>query len=85
MMTTNLQSKPCPACGKPADVFAVPVDAYEKYENGATIQEAFPMLTADQRERVMTGLHDQCYDDLINLVNDEFAEDLNGVCYGQDW
>ena len=31
------------------------MEAYQKWQNGAYIQNAFPMLNVDQREFLMTG------------------------------
>ena len=38
------------------------------YEDGALIQDAFPYLTADQRELILTGMTDEMW-------NDAFGED----------
>lgn len=84
MLTTNLQTKPCPECDKPVEVFEVPVEAYERYENGATIQEAFPMLTADQREQVISGYHGACYEALMDVIDEQFASDLDDVVHGKE-
>lgn len=54
----------CPTCKEPA-YFALPVSAIKAYEAGALIQQAFPFLSADQRERFMTGYCQKCWDELF--------------------
>jgi hypothetical protein len=50
----------CPICIKPAYV-RVPIDGIAAYRDGALIQDAFPDLSADQREIFMTGIHPACF------------------------
>jgi hypothetical protein len=44
------------------DVKQIDLDAFE---DGALIQDAFPYLTNDQRELIMTGLTDEMWDDMF--------------------
>lgn len=37
--------------------------AYEKWQNGMLIQDAFPNLNADQREFIMTGITAEEWDE----------------------
>lgn len=48
------------------DVKAIDLDAYE---DGALIQDAFPYLTNEQRELIITGLTDDMWGDMF--PNDE--------------
>ena len=48
------------------DVKAIDLDAYE---DGALIQDAFPYLTNEQRELILTGLTDDMWGDMF--PNDE--------------
>ena len=46
-------------------------DAYESWINGTLIQDAFPELTVDQREFLITGICPECQDELYNFLEDE--------------
>lgn len=50
----------CPFCGS-YNVVRVPYESLEKYEGGALIQDAFPMLTPDEREIILTGICADCW------------------------
>lgn len=56
----------CPFCG---DIKIVTV--YTKdlvaWDNGALIQRAFPYLSADDRERLKTGICPKCWDAMCGL------------------
>ena len=57
-MTTNI-TKVCPECGKKTTI-TVDIDAYARWRNGELIQRAFPDMSADDRETLMTGLCIDC-------------------------
>jgi hypothetical protein len=57
-------SRACPTC-KQSAYFALPISAIKAYEAGALIQQAFPFLSADQRERFMTGYCQKCWNELF--------------------
>lgn len=73
MGTTTIQTKPCPECGRAAQELSVPDDAALRYYNGATIQSAFPMLSADERELLISGLHSECWERLMALYDEELV------------
>lgn len=53
----------CIFCGKPARVSGIPADAFATwYSGGIAVQDALPMLSADDREILATGTHGQCLD-----------------------
>lgn len=55
----------CKFCGTSETVF-VKSDQYYQWMNGeAHIQDAFPHLTAGQRELIKTQMCDACWDDLM--------------------
>ena len=55
----------CTDCGNSESV-DVSIDAVRKYENGAFVQDAFPMLTPEQREfYFMSGMCATCWDRLF--------------------
>ena len=45
----------CIATGQPIEI-TVPVEAVNAYDNGAMIQDAFPMLTSDERDFLLCGV-----------------------------
>jgi len=52
---------PCPFCGNVTEL-EVPFKGFLAYRNGAYIQDAFPSLSADDRELVKTGICVPCWD-----------------------
>lgn len=62
----------CPVCGLSGMVIA-PLSAWNEYANGMHVQNAFPMLNADQREMIVSGTHSKCWDELWG--DDEDYED----------
>lgn len=62
----------CLNCGK-SESIDVPTSSIEVWDNGrgAFVQDAFPMLTAEQREFFfLSGLCATCWDDLFLGVED---------------
>lgn len=54
----------CPGCKKDASV-VVDDAGVKAFRNGALVQDAFPGLTADQREQIISGYHGPCFDVLF--------------------
>jgi hypothetical protein len=54
-------------------VFKVPQYAIEAWDNGrgAFVQDAFPMLTPPERERLVTGICGPCWEALFAGSGDE--------------
>jgi hypothetical protein len=50
----------CMFCKEDSEV-TVPAQGLYDWEHTKKIQDAFPNLTADQREQVMTGTHAKCW------------------------
>lgn len=44
---------------------------YSKYQNGELIQNAFPMLNADQREFILTGTLPEEWDEMFPPEEDD--------------
>lgn len=63
----------CPICLKPSSV-SVPEYALAAWRQGAMIQDAMPMLTAEEREIIKTGIHDSCWNGIF-LKEQEDIED----------
>lgn len=51
----------CPHCGE-ADTFALPEADVKAWQDGRLIQEVFYYLTPGERERMISGIHPQCWD-----------------------
>lgn len=49
----------CPFCGK-AHTVTVEVKDYFNYQEGALVQDAFPYLSADEREAFISGMCPDC-------------------------
>ena len=52
----------CPLC-KSQEYIEVSEEGFLKWQEGLMIQLAFPELTEDQRERVLTGICSSCWDE----------------------
>jgi len=63
--TSKVITSRCIFCGKPGDEVEVPIDGYMKWIGGAMVQDAFPNLTADEREALLTGTHAKCWADNV--------------------
>ncbi len=60
----------CPFCGgfHFVNVFE---NALNLYEDGALIQDAFPNLSATEREQIISGICPQCQESIFGGDNDE--------------
>ena len=54
----------CPWCGKDY-TFDVPYEGYMAWTQGALIQNAFPQLSATEREYMLTGYCEACQNKLF--------------------
>lgn len=70
-MKTNMitLANQCLWCGKEY-TFDVPAAGYMAWRNGALIQDAFPTLTAEEREYMLTGYCKTCQDKLFGDEED---------------
>ena len=59
-----INGKPCPTCGT-VQAFEVSAEQMSAYQAGAFIQAAFPHLSPDDREALMTGYCGPCWDALF--------------------
>jgi hypothetical protein len=59
--TTVIVENVCPFCGDIGQV-KVSKSGYEAWQQGAFIQEAFPNLSPNCRELLMTGICPTCWD-----------------------
>lgn len=68
-------TKTCPECHEPNSV-DIPQAALDAYRKGRHIQDAWPEATSGQREALITGYHDECWDSLFELEDeDDWASD----------
>lgn len=68
-MDTYTIHRRCPLCGLLAHV-TVPGPGLWAWEHGDFVQVAFPSLTPDEREMVMTGTHPACWDAMMGDEDD---------------
>lgn len=64
----------CPFCGKKVEV-EVEHSQYIEWVQGAMVQDAFPTLSATNREMLLTGMCPKCQDMIFGSGDDE----------GDDW
>lgn len=57
-------SERCRCCGKTV-VYNVTEDAYNAYMNGAHVQDAFPEVSPGDREVLISGLCEDCWDKIF--------------------
>lgn len=55
----------CKKCGCEVQISA-PERQWEKYFDGAPVQEAFPTMCPEAREILVSGLCTDCFDDITN-------------------
>ena len=70
----------CPLCGHSHVVEVNEADCLA-WKGGATVQDAFPYLSADEREMLVSGICPSCWDKLFEdpEADEEDEEDL------EDW
>ena len=59
-MDTVVKTCTCPKCHS-EEVLVLDAKAYTAWQRGELIQRAFPSLTSAQRERLITGYCDPCW------------------------
>jgi len=57
-------TKACPFCGEYHEV-EVPFDGYMEWQNGVLIQDALPMLSANEREILISGICPDCWEKMF--------------------
>lgn len=56
----------CPFCGKESAIVVKSVDYIKWASFDAQAQDAFPYLSANERESIMTGICAKCWDSLFS-------------------
>lgn len=64
----------CPFCGAINHIAVFETD-YDRWIDGELVQNAFPYLTADERELLVSGLCFKCQDDVFGSDDEEDDED----------
>ena len=54
----------CPICKK-VSIIEVPVDGFINWQGGELIQNAFPTLSADVREQLISGICPECWEKMF--------------------
>lgn len=57
-------------------LISVEREAYENWQNGELIQDALFMLSADQREMLLSGTCGECFDKLFPDQDEDTEEEL---------
>lgn len=57
----SVTTPPCVVCGRQSEL-DVPIDGLTRYGQGLYVQDAFPDLTLEEREMLITGKHPECFD-----------------------
>ena len=60
----EVETRKCYHCGKNGYIIMSQQDYIKgarDYQNGAFVQDAFPNLTIDQREQIISGTHPECW------------------------
>ena len=53
---------------------AAPTEQVIKYINGAHAQSAFPDMSIELREQIISGTHPKCWDEMFPVINDELQQ-----------
>jgi hypothetical protein len=61
MDTTIVETNRCFVCGNRA-ALEVPLEGLRAWQNGELIQVALPDLSAAQRELLISGVHEHCWE-----------------------
>lgn len=64
----------CPMCGHANEVEVNEAD-YWDWDDGMLAQDAFPYLSADEREMLISGICPTCWNKMFSCVNDEEDEE----------
>lgn len=72
----TITTLPCPFCKRPGDRVEVADDELKAYNQGQLVQVAFPNLSIDVRERIMTGICAPCFDALWADDDDDYQSEL---------
>ena len=67
----------CPFCGEAHTVLVNEMDYYD-WQDGKLAQDAFPYLSADEREMLISGICPTCWDGMWGSADNDYEdEDLD--------
>ena len=73
----------CPFCGAEHSIRVSDHD-YEAWQDGELAQNAFPYLSADEREMLISGICPSCWEDSFGIEDDEKEEEDEPILSYQD-
>ncbi len=71
----KIKSKHCPVCNSFTE-FNITEEEYQKYIQGDHIQDCFPSMPADQRERLVSGYCPACWNEIFKEEDDFEVDDF---------
>ena len=60
-----ITTPPCPRCGERGEVPCEFPQQYYYWLDGMFVQDAFPNMTIDQREQLISGYHPDCWNQMV--------------------
>ena len=63
-------TRPCPFCGRSHEVEVNDMD-YLDWQDGELVQDAFPYLSAGERELLVSGICPTCWDKMFKTNDDD--------------
>lgn len=69
-MLITIHTKTCLYCRLPG-MIQVDADEWTAYKQGAFAQDAFPAMTASEREQIISGTHPKCWKLLMADLEEE--------------
>jgi len=63
-LSVTIRTYPCPECRQDT-FFQVSMSDWQRYEDGAFVQVAFPNVSSDMRERLVSGICPKCWDKMF--------------------
>ena len=88
-MKTNLHEiclvTTCPFCGRSHEIEVNEID-YLNWQNGMMAQDAFPYLSADERELLISGIDSECWEKYFGSDEEPDPDevDIHGNTFGSD-
>ena len=76
--TITIETKRCYHCGEFGELTMPREEGLRGIElrnAGAYIQDAFPFLSADLREQLISGTHPKCWTELFGIYDDDEGDD----------
>ena len=75
MSEVTINTKECTVCGQTGTIVVNGMDEYiesaHRYNMGELIQDAFPYLSIDEREQIISGTHPACWKALFPAEEDD--------------